>query len=370
MNDPSSHRVKKTTKQLEELLHARRVQKARMDRMNQMQNTGINNLYESNLSPSDLNAEFKPNGRYGFTNHHNYDHKPEEQACAKRCAHICSYIWDAYWPFVGSSGEMDPQLDFELVYTLFNGALVVKWHTSMPTPPTSVFPIKDLLKFNLITGPDCFDFDLHFENIPAEGTPTSIDISPRSLTFPFSLNQFVLIKDPNIIVTNPGLSPTDILAAISYYQSTEIYLNQFTKSTDPADVIKNLFFSTQLFFIHLSQTKEPVKLVISHNTALGENLFKVSIETDSKIEIKETVIPVITPTDANIAILQRTVYINGIYFMTYAFYINDLLAATSLSSVPTYTPDARQVPLQLVTMLLFGAALLTSGLRRWRKKRS
>ena len=39
--------------------------------------------------------------------------------------------------------------------------------------------------------------------------------------------------------------------------------------------------------------------------------------------------------------------------MTYATYVNDVSAAQQLGLVPGYTSDARQVPLQLASMLLF-----------------
>ncbi len=85
------------------------------------------------------------------------------------------------------------------------------------------------------------------------------------------------------------------------------------------------------------------------------------METDARVEIKETIIPVIFNKEyecdeqPEITILQRTVYINGSYFMTYATYINDIYSACMLGIVPQNTPNICQIPLQLATMLLFGA---------------
>jgi hypothetical protein len=372
--DTSEHnfRVSKTTKQLEELLKAREIQKSRLE-----------NLAKQKITNNDIPRKiFYNEDQYNFNKHHNKCIEPlETRMCYAPCDPCISNnpcnipntneessecnnpiiyvnIWDAYWPFIGS-GNIDPSLVLELDYLTFNGTLVEKWNANLPTPPTTMFPIKDLFKFTLQTGPSDFNFDFRFENVPNIGTPTVINITPKSTTYPFLLNQFILIKDPNIMVTNPGVSPTNIEAVLGYYNSTNLYLNEFTGGTDSFNTVKNLFMSTQLFFFHISQIKDEVKLVLLHSTTTGENLFKVIIETNAKVEIKETLIPVlINPLSSGddmleVTISQRTIYINDKYFMTYATFINDIASAQQIGISPGYTPDARQTPLQLVVMLLF-----------------
>lgn len=268
-------------------------------------------------------------------------------------------IWDAYWPFIGSAGT-GSKLDIELDYLTFNGMLVEKWSTSLPTPPINTFPIKDLLKINILSGKTDFDFDIRLENLPSSGAPVVINISPKSTILPFNLNQFMLIKDSGIVINSPGVNNTNVLGIVGYYNSSQSYLNNFTQNVDSFENVKNVFLSTQLFFVHVNQIKDDVKLNITHNTGLGENLFKVYIETDSKVEIKEVQIPVIiTNPDnsiqhADITIEVKTIYINSKYFMTYAYYSNDVTSAQQLINTDGYMSDLRQTPIQLASMLLFG----------------
>lgn len=345
----SMEKINKTTKNLEILLKKREIQKMRMQTFN-------NNKH--NLSSSSC-----------------YDHpivfccKNESKSAQKNCY---SYIWDAYWPFIGSKPnpdpdtdpntdpDTDPQLDVELNYITFNGTVIQKWKTDLPTPPISFFPIKDLFQLTLETNGCLFDFNLKLENIPNNCDATVININQQSKYYPFNLNQYILIKDPGIIIDDNLPITTSVQAVISFYQSTELYLNQFTKAFDSLTMIKNLFFSTQLFVMHINQIKSQVKLSVSHNTTIGENLFKVNIETCAKVEIKEVIIPIVinsladNDNDNEPAIVQKTVYIDGAYFMTYITYINNVLTASKFGSVPLHTPNAYQIPLQLATMIFFG----------------
>lgn len=389
-----NHKVSKSKQQLEELLKAREIQKSKLENMIKQKNTKNDNYdnydnYDIVSIDEEQNNERKQYHKkqnscdqieYSKINHPkiNYPNAPKNDSYVnfetnnipfngygyiyEKIEKHCSYtnIWDAYWPFIGS-GDYNPQLIYELDYVSFNGILIEKWNTNLQTPTATFFPIKDILRLNLHTGCDMFDFDFKFENIPATGNSTVININPKSTILPFHLNQFVLIKDPNIAVTEPGVSPSNILAAIGYYNSSEMYLNQFTATTDGFGTTKNLFMSTQLFFIHINQIEKEVNLTISHNTGIGENLFKVHIETNARVEIKEILIPVnVIPLSSGdnpleITIMQRTIYIDEKYFMTYAHYVNDISNASMIGIVPGYTTDTRQTPLQLATMLLFGA---------------
>lgn len=326
----------------------------------------LNHLYNNDSNSNDIPINFlnKDDTPINFTNNNddvliNYlssnDSNKNIVSNEKSCGYM--HIWDAYWPFIGS-GETGPCLNIGLNYITFNGILIEKWNTNLSTPPTTVFPTKDLFKFDLVTNKCTFNFNFKFENMVTDDK-TIININPESTIHPFHLNQYIVIKDPNI--TTPDISSTDILAIIGYYNTYESYLNQFTETTDNFDIIKNLFMSTQLFFMHVNQIKDDVKLIISRDTNLGENLFKVYIETDAKIEIKETLVPLSIDSTISdigiieIVILQRTIYVNGKYFMTYANYINDISAACQLGNMPGFTHDARQIPIQLAIMLLFGA---------------
>lgn len=381
-NLESEQKVSKTTRQLEDLLKAREIQKNKLEQLSKQKEILFKEKPSINTNPESIPVIKKPQTkeldippedehdenatRIVYLNKpKNYipecQHDPytiTQQFCPPipNCDH--TYIWDAYWPFIGS-GDQDPRLDVELDYITFNGVLIEKWHTSLPTPITTVFPIKDIFKFNLQSGMGYFDFDLRLENIPASGNPTVLNINPKSTTMPFNINQFILIKDPNVSVTTPGTSPTDILAVMGYYHSNELYLNQFTQATDSFETNKNIFLSTQLMFIHVSQIKDDIKLSITHNTGIGENLFKVKIETKQKLEIKEVLIPVnINPLTSGDEIMEinisvKTIYINGKYFMTYATYVNDVATAQHLVD-NGYINDTRQTPIQLGTMLLFG----------------
>lgn len=371
----SEHDLKfnKSTKQLEELLKTREIQKNRLDNMSKQKDYFMNGFKIEDLSTKSKimsdNVEnyLQPKVHYSNMpkNKSIFAHNPfivPGNHCEQEDESLITYsyknIWDAYWPFLGSS-ETDPKLNIELDYVTFNGTLIEKWNTSLPTPITSIFPIKDIFNFNLSTSSNKFIFNIRLENIPSTGSPVVIDINPKSTTLPFNLNQFVLVKDPNIIVTTPGSSATNILAVIGYYNSNELYLNQFTQAMDSSYSIKNIFLSTQLFFIHVNQINDNVKLSVSHNTGIGENLFKVYLETDSKVEIKETLLPItITPVSidddvSDIVVSMRTIYINGKYFMTYATYINNVASAQQLSNISGYLSDLRQTPIQLATMLLF-----------------
>jgi len=289
-------------------------------------------------------------------------HKTSESSECE-CEPLCQYcyFWDGYWPFMGGPGIEPPSLEYEVDYVTFNGLLIQKWRANVPTPQVMTFSCKDIFKFTLCNDVCLFDFNFKFENIPGPcQDPTILNVNPQSTQYPLQLNQFLLIEDPNIVViSTPPIQTTDILAAVTYYNSNEAYYNQLLASTDTFETTKNIIMSTQLFFVHINQIKEYVRLSISHNTCCGENIFKVCIKTNNKIEIKETLIPVdqdpSNPNTNDILILQRTIYIEGRYFMTYAVYVCNIKGAIALGT--TETIDQRQIPLQLGTMILFGATL-------------
>lgn len=379
-NNNGNHinRFGRTTKLLEELLKEREIQKVRMEKLNNQNssneeqknnseeqiNININNDYDTKNNKTTLpksSSSSKSSDPYdSYIPNIQYDpYKTKKNKYTKTYTHI--NIWDAYWPLIGS-GDTDPGLAIELNYLTFNCMLAKKWNVILQTPHVTFFPLKELFKFCLDTGPSIFDFNLKIENIPNSDSPTIIDINPKSTTYPLLLNQFILIKDINIKVPDPGTSPTNIMAVIGYYNTNNLYFNQFNSTTDNFDTVKNLFFSTQFFFVHINQIKDEVKLIISHDTMTGENLFKISIETHSNIEIKETIIPlIIDPISSGdisqMVILQRTIYVNGKYFMTYATFKDDISVARQIGIAPDYVTDARQAPLQLATMLLFGAVV-------------
>lgn len=278
---------------------------------------------------------------------------------------IHHYVWTAYYPFIGSSTS-DPQLLTELDYTTFTNLFVTKWSLDIPTPAVTAFPNKVLFDLNIVANKEKFDFNILWQNIPVAGPSTVLDASPKSTMFPFQLNQYVVIRDPGIIVTTPGVSPTDVLAIHGFYTSSTLGLNEFTEQIDCLGNSKSLFISTQLFFVHISQPICDVRITLVHSTVIGENLFSVTIETDCHVEIVERKICVTASTldlelapivasscsMSDIIILEKTVYVNGIYLMTYAFYVDNVTAAIALGQLAA---DQRQVPLQLVDMLLFGA---------------
>lgn len=370
-------KVNKRTKQLEDILKTREIQKKRLHNM--MNHQDINESSSNTISfasgESDVTSNDLPKGfikpKVKYTNHVKDDasltHDPytvpynisNPDSFTKK--NIYNFVWDAYWPFIGV-GDNEPKLEIELDYVTFNGLLIEKWKTSLPTPVTTVFPIKDIFKLNLSVENGIFDFDLKLENIPVSGNSTVININPKSTSLPFNLNQFILIKDPNTITTDPERPLTNILGVIGYYNSNELCMNQFTQTVNSFDVIKNVFLSTQLFFVHISQIKHDIKITITHNTSLGENLFKIQIETDLRVDVKETFIPVIaiiSPKNSfsDTVILLRTIYVNGKYFMTYANYINDVASAQQISNSVENVLDVRQRPIQLATMLLFDAVI-------------
>jgi hypothetical protein len=388
-------KVSRTTKQLEELFKIRELQKKKMGKFLD-DNFKKTSLFEK-FSPETKNYDFIPrpadninkdfadnsnddansntmvsnenlNKKMYTDNSHISDFSYSHDLQQKKYHHY-NYLWDAYWPFIGSC-DFDPKLDIELDFLTFNGILMEKWTASLPTPPTSFFPLKDIFKFTLITNNDDFDFDIKMENLPANGNPIVINITPNSTVYPFNLNQYIIIKDPNIQVVEPGNSQSDVLALLSYYYSNESYLNQFTQTMDIFDQIKNIFMSTQFFMVHINQVKDFVKLSFAHTTTTGENLFEVNIETDQKVEIKETFIPVIVDPSitindigsSDIAILVRTVYVNSKYFMTYATYVNNIIAIQQLLNVSESISDLRQTPIQLATMLLFDAKVPLTNL--------
>ncbi len=244
--------VKNKTKKLELLLQDRERQKLKMKNKDNFLKNNFNhkicpNKYVSNSS-SDSNI-----------------------SCSKTPTEKCIYahIWDAYWPLIGSCADC-PQLDISVDYITFNGCLIKKWDAELSTPQTSYFPVKDLFKFVLTNDASVFDFDIKIENIPDECDPTIINIGQKSTSFPFNLNQYLVIKDPNINTNNKFCTSSNVQAVISYYQTNDLYLNQFTRMYDSFGTIKNLFLSTQLMVIHINQVKTPVKLLITYNTAIGD----------------------------------------------------------------------------------------------------
>ncbi len=362
-------KISKTTKQLEELFRIRELQKNKMKNFSREQTHDDHNhqrekirdhYYQTKNRSQYTRKISSPVDSFSEKNAEPSDIISDISSTIQNEIPIrtYSYLWDAYWPFNGSC-DIDPKLDIELDYLTFNGTLMEKWAASLPTPATTIFPMKDIFNLTLISNNDDFDFDIKMENLPTNGNPIVIDINPDSSTFPFNLNQYVLIKDPNITVTSPGDSPTDVLAIMAYYNSNEIYLNQFMQTMDIFDPIKNILLSTQIFFMHINHIRHFVKLNIVRTTTTGENLFNVVIETNNRVEIKEIQIPVqqdhsIDGIDnADVGILVRTVYINGKYFMTYATYINDISIAQQLPNISGAIADLRQTPLQLATMLLF-----------------
>lgn len=331
-------KIDKTTRELETLLKNREIQKTNMKQSNKFKLISSDILRNTTQSCDDSRV---------------FCCKNESICLPKKCCY--SHVWDAYWPLMGRCGE-DPHLEISVDYVTFNGCLIQKWRTILPTPSTCCFPIKDLFVLKLKTNHCIFDFDIKFENLPNNCEETIINVNQRSCQYPFNLNQYLLIKDPNICSDDCS---TNINAIIYYYQTNEIYFNQFTKMFDSFGTIKNLFLSTQLFMIHINQIKNDVELSISYNTTIGENLFKVDIETSHRVEIKETLIPVAYDQESikqcELMILQRSVYIDGSYFMTYATYINDVIMANN----PELIPNINQAPIQLATMLLTGAVTPT-----------
>jgi len=342
------HIVNQQVKHLEDLIKTREIQKTKLEMLNKQKEFFENpnhqpvNDKQTKLEDKDQNeniaiVEVLESDELQIT----CDKNPNYTA-----------LWDAYFPFPFSdSNDSDRRLYFELFYTTFSGILIKKWSTSLSTPPVSVFHNKDIFNLSLLTDNSNFDFNFKFENL--QPNSPSINIGPKSTISPLNPNQFVLIKDPH------HSQESTVSAIIAHYNTTDQYLNQFNGSIDSFDRIKNLFISTQLFFIHINQIKERVKLSLAHDSKLGENLLRVMIETDAKVEIKETLIPVKINADqasdlmVNIVIAKKVVYINGKYFMTYATYINDVYAAVELAG---HTNDnIYQLPLQLAIMLLFEA---------------
>lgn len=335
-NNISIESVDMTGKRLEELIRAREVEKNKKEmNMSKNKHKNISNDKLGDIKNIQINNDIK--SRY-----------LSEVKCSSKKTDY-NYTWDAYWPLIGS-GSDNPRLEFILNYITYNGRVGKKWTTTLPTPITDFFPAKELLNININNGSNIFDFNIHFENIPASENSVIIDINPKSTTFPFNLNQYILIKDPNIISDKKN---TNIMGVIAQYNTNKIYHNQFTGTFNNINIIKNILFSSQLFFIHINQISEIVNLSIVHNTSIGENLFKILIKTNSKVEIKEIPISMTLCTDNDsfdVNILQKIIYINEKYFMTYATYINDISSAIKIAD---YINDPGKTPIQLVTMLLF-----------------
>lgn len=328
-----------TGKRLEELIRTREVEKIKREM------EMIPKLHK--ISSNDKTDEIK---NTKSVNESNNKCQNEPKHISKKTDHI--YTWDAFWPLIGS-GTDNPRLEFVLNYIGYNGKVGKKWSTVLPTPITDFFPSKELFNLNVKTGINIFDFNIHFENIPASDSSTMIDINPKSTTFPFNINQYILIKDPNVVLNKKN---TNIMGVIAEYNTNKIYHNQFTSATNNISVIKNILFSSQLFFMHINQISEVVNLSVFYNTSIGENLFRILIKTNSKVEIKEMPISMTICTDIDsfdVTILQKTIFINEKYFMTYATYIDDVSAAIKLTQIPEHMNDPGKTPIQLVTMLLF-----------------
>lgn len=250
------------------------------------------------------------------------------------------YNWIAYWPIFGT--QPDPSLRYEVnSYSELSNANTERWAETISTQLGATIPIKNLFRIDLTTGPCNFDFNVRVENTAEP--PAVININPTSTTRGFQLNQFFFIKDPNI-TTDPDV--TNIVGTGSFYNTADIYYNEFTDTTNNFDSTKNLLFTSQLFAVHMQQMKEHVRVSISYNTGNGDDLFKVCIFSACKIEIREEDIVVNVADD--IVIRKQNVYVNGRYFMTYAYYINNIAGARVL---PIATNKER--PIQLARQLLF-----------------
>lgn len=327
-------KIDNTNKQLDELIRIREIQKK------QLENRSDSSVY----AIQELNPVFAN----GLSNSDNLE-------CRSNYQHIRKYTWDGYWPFIGTSID-NPRLEISNVYNTFNGVLTQKWANIIETPTINNFVHKNLLNLCVVTGVDKFDFNLHIENQVNSGPPTFFDINPNSTVTPLNLNQYVIIKDPDF-----SLYGTNVMGIVDYYNSNKSLYNQFIQDVDDTKLCKNLFLSTQLFTIHINQICTNVKLKIYHNTNDGENIFNIKIKSNAHIDVKETIIAVnIIPVSSDdiiddIFIMRRTIYIGDQYFMTYSTYINDITSAQQIATISDYFTDVRQIPIQLATMILFGA---------------
>jgi len=252
-----------------------------------------------------------------------------------------SSVWEWYWPL-----KTNNLIQIIAVYFSINNKLIQKWSVNMPTPNAFKFPEKNLFNLDICLDKNEFDFNILIENIPSCGNPVCINICPKSQTFPLNLNQTILFRDPNTY--------TNVLATISYFNSTCNYYNQILDKAEFQKSTKSLVFSNQLFFMHINQIDLPVKMSLSHSTVIGENLANISLQSNGNlIEVREDIYPVLNSTNVNI--LSKTIYIGGVYFMTFAVYKGDIFNAVKFGQVPN-TLDSRQIPLQLQTMILYNSA--------------
>lgn len=266
-----------------------------------------------------------------------------------------NYIWPFYWPLSGS-GTNNPSLDIQNIYIGFNNEPVIKWTTNLPTPKSNLTK-KNLFSFVVSTG--CpkdynFNFKIRFEN--SAPNKTVIEVSPHSEKFPLLLNQYLIITDPNISVIQPGTSPTNVQSTISYFMNKSSFYNPIDESVELSNSVRNLVFANQKLFIHINEIDIPVKIVVG-NSDIGENLANVQLTISvpnsniNQTSIKEKVTSDINPS-TGVEIKRTTIYIKGIYLMSYVVYEGSIINATDFGKVPT-TADSRQVPLQLESMILY-----------------
>jgi len=267
---------------------------------------------------------------------------------------VC-HLWDGYWPFIGRDCNESKNIELDAAYLDLTNNLVNKWSSNMLSqqPQGCNEPVcgESVCRESVCNEKDLFKLEL---NTSPCGSAITLSLSPDCATHPFQLNQFLVIKNKSIPPPTGPTTPTNILAIIAYYNSQDVLYNELTGGTDTSHSVKNLFFSTQLFFMHIKQIPDYVNLIVSNNASMGDNMFQVCIKTNCKIEIKEKKIAVSTPDSGpfQVNIFLRTIYINEKYFMTYAIYVDNVAGAISLGT-PTFTTDLRQVPLQLGVMLLF-----------------
>lgn len=277
-----------------------------------------------------------------------------------------NYKWEGYWPLIGSGRNYDSKIIFELYANDDDdNCYKKKWSKILPTPYIHTIFNKTLFNIKLGNTDSTFDFQCNFDNLINSSLMPFIRIGTQTNKYSIELGQYVLMRDNNIFFSSSesDSQSNDVLGIIAYYETHSPSIDQFYKVSYSNKMKKNLLLSSQLFLLHINQIEYAVNLSIAKDFDTKNDSINLRLESPYNIEIKDSIIPIPTSPlssgeeNSFILIMQKIIYVNNEYFMTYASYIENIEGAIEIGILPEYNNNIEQIPIQLAIMLFFDKSI-------------
>jgi hypothetical protein len=240
------------------------------------------------------------------------------QGCATAHDKKC-HKWEAQWELQGN--EDHHKVFFEVNGSDNDDGDESSWLRHLEIAPRKNFQDKDVMKLNLHNHRGKFDFDIEFKGDEhhhehSDLSESELVISSHSEHTPFKPNDVLHVYNKTTDPTNPN----NILMLFTLFNTTHQVYNDFTGHMEDFGPRKNLIMIAPLTFVHINEISDKVNVSISANSARGNDVLEVCLESDECIEIKETrpVFGSQTPSQ-EITFIVRTIYVNQKYFMSYIY---------------------------------------------------